>query len=310
MGYAFVFDSRGLCLLRRLHNSIQHLRSFCHRGFDAHHVVKLLGVVTRGQPTLVIMELMVNGDLKRYLRSHRPCENITNTPPNLDRILQMAIEIADGMAYLSTKKFVHRDLAARNCMVAEDLTVKVGDFGMTRDVYERDYYRKGSKGLLPVRWMAPESLKDGVFSSYSDVWSYGVVLWEMVTFASQPYQGLSNDQVRAVRLSPTGTYSAGSCIIPSLLSQGFAVRDRWRSDGASRKLSRDALRDDEADLEAQSHQATHLYGHRHYAVEARQIEKLPAGELLSQPGGNRGSKSKQVQLAPGWPVSTPTLLAL
>lgn len=158
-------------------------------------MVKLLGVVTRGQPTLVIMELMVNGDLKRYLRSHRPCENMSNAPPKLDRILQMAIEIADGMAYLSTKKFVHRDLAARNCMVAEDLTVKVGDFGMTRDIYERDYYRKGSKGLLPVRWMAPESLKDGVFSSYSDVWSYGVVLWEMVTFASQPYQGLSNEQV-------------------------------------------------------------------------------------------------------------------
>ncbi|XP_076640887.1 insulin-like receptor-like isoform X1 [Halictus rubicundus] len=166
------------------------------KGFDAHHVVKLLGVVTSGQPTLVIMELMANGDLKKYLRGHRPdgCDE-SNPPPKLERILQMAIEIADGMAYLATKKFVHRDLAARNCMVAEDLTVKVGDFGMTRDIYERDYYRKGSKGLLPVRWMAPESLKDGVFSSYSDVWSYGVVLWEMVTFASQPYQGLSNDQV-------------------------------------------------------------------------------------------------------------------
>lgn len=167
------------------------------RGFDAHHVVKLLGVVTNGQPTLVIMELMANGDLKKYLRSHRPdgCDD-SNPPPKLERILQMAIEIADGMAYLATKKFVHRDLAARNCMVAEDLTVKVGDFGMTRDIYERDYYRKGSKGMLPVRWMAPESLKDGLFSSFSDVWSYGVVLWEMVTFASQPYQGLSNDQVR------------------------------------------------------------------------------------------------------------------
>ncbi|XP_046628690.1 insulin-like receptor isoform X2 [Neodiprion virginianus] len=167
------------------------------KAFNTHHVVRLLGVVSVGQPTLVVMELMVNGDLKTYLRSHRPdvCENFSKQPPTLKRILQMAIEIADGMSYLSAKKFVHRDLAARNCMVAEDMTVKIGDFGMTRDIYETDYYRKGTKGLLPVRWMAPESLKDGVFTSYSDVWSYGVVLWEMVTLASQPYQGLSNDQV-------------------------------------------------------------------------------------------------------------------
>ncbi|XP_066590355.1 insulin-like receptor isoform X2 [Prorops nasuta] len=163
------------------------------KAFKTHHVVKLLGVVSKGHPTLVVMELMVNGDLKSYLRSQRP--DTTKTPPTLRRILQMAIEIADGMSYLSAKKFVHRDLAARNCMVAEDLTVKIGDFGMTRDIYETEYYRKGTKGLLPVRWMAPESLKDGVFTSFSDVWSFGVVLWEMVTLGSQPYLGLSNDQV-------------------------------------------------------------------------------------------------------------------
>ncbi|CAH0727470.1 unnamed protein product, partial [Brenthis ino] len=175
------------------------------KAFDTFHVVRLLGVVSRGQPTLVVMELMEHGDLKTYLRSHRPDADSSlpkkgqlqssPTPPTLQSILQMAIEIADGMAYLSAKKFVHRDLAARNCMVAGDLTVKVGDFGMTRDIYETDYYRKGTKGLLPVRWMSPESLKDGVFSSNSDVWSYGVVLWEMATLAMQPYQGLSNEQV-------------------------------------------------------------------------------------------------------------------
>lgn len=176
--------------------------------FDTYHVVHLLGVCSCGQPALVVMELMKKGDLKSYLRAHRPDEReavaalqqrigITSMaqPPPYSRIFQMAIEIADGMAYLSYKKFVHRDLAARNCMVAEDLTVKIGDFGMTRDIYETDYYRKGTKGLLPVRWMPPESLRDGVYSSSSDVFSFGIVLWEMATLASQPYQGLSNEQV-------------------------------------------------------------------------------------------------------------------
>uniref|UniRef100_A0A4W3GZ00 Tyrosine-protein kinase receptor n=1 Tax=Callorhinchus milii TaxID=7868 RepID=A0A4W3GZ00_CALMI len=167
------------------------------KAFTCHHVVRLLGVVSKGQPTLVVMELMTHGDLKSYLRSLRPDaeNNPGRPPPTLKEMVQMAAEIADGMAYLNAKKFVHRDLAARNCMVGEDYTVKIGDFGMTRDIYETDYYRKGGKGLLPVRWMAPESLKDGVFTTYSDVWSFGVVLWEISMLAEQPYQGLSNEQV-------------------------------------------------------------------------------------------------------------------
>lgn len=162
--------------------------------FSSNHVVKLLGVVSEGQPTLVIMELMERGDLKNFLRSRRPGEG-SLPAPTLQELFQMAGEIADGMAYLASRKYVHRDLAARNCMVNADFTVKIGDFGMTRDIYETDYYRKGGKGLLPVRWMAPESLKDGVFTSNSDVWSYGVVLWEMASLACQPYPGKSNEEV-------------------------------------------------------------------------------------------------------------------
>jgi serine/threonine protein kinase len=108
-------------------------------------VVKLIGVVSEGQPALVIMELMELGDLKSYLRHQRPDEEHPDRqPPLLSRIIQMAGEISDGMAYIHSRKYVHRDLAARNCMINAELTVKIGDFGMTRDVYETDYYRKGA----------------------------------------------------------------------------------------------------------------------------------------------------------------------
>lgn len=156
----------------------------------AHFIVKLLGVVSSSHPPLVLMELMEFGDLKNYLRSQREISPLSNAVK-----IKMALEIADAMAFMEAYKFVHRDLAARNCMVNSDLTVKVGDFGMARDIYETDYYRQSSKGFLPIRWMAPESLRDGEFASPSDVWSYGVLLWEILTMAEQPYQGLSNEQV-------------------------------------------------------------------------------------------------------------------
>ncbi|XP_043284804.1 insulin-like growth factor 1 receptor [Venturia canescens] len=161
------------------------------KNFSTFHIIKLLGVVSDGSPPYVIMELMDNGDLKTYLRRIRE----THLVPDVSRVIRMAGEIADGMAYLESKKFVHRDLAARNCMVSKDLVCKIGDFGMARDIYATDYYKIGKKGLLPIRWMAPENLSDGVFTSDSDVWSFGIVLYEILTLAEIPYQGFSNEEV-------------------------------------------------------------------------------------------------------------------
>lgn len=99
--------------------------------------------MSQGTPVLVCMELMEKGDLKNYLRNCRdPAKSRAEFPaPTEDQMRLMSCQIADGMAYLAAKKFVHRDLAARNCMVSHDRTVKIGDFGMTRDIYETDYYR-------------------------------------------------------------------------------------------------------------------------------------------------------------------------
>nr|CAD2170558.1 unnamed protein product [Meloidogyne enterolobii] len=182
--------------------------------FNTSFIVKLYGVVSDGQPVLVVMELMEKGNLRDFLRSHRPGaeENKENRPlPTANQYFNWAAQIADGMAYLESLKFCHRDLAARNCMVHANESVKIGDFGMARDIYYHEYYKPAGKRLMPVRWMAPESLKDGKFTLKSDVWSYGIVLYEMLTLGQQPYAGLGNDQVfnytgvqRHVLNKPTG----------------------------------------------------------------------------------------------------------
>merc|ERR1712135_230287 len=111
-------------------------------------------------------------------------------------LLRISYQIACGMKYLTTQHFTHRDLAARNCLVGENLLVKISDFGLTRDIYSNEYYKvTGTERLLPVRWMAPESITHGKFTNETDVWSYGVVLWEIFTFGKVPYYLRTNKEV-------------------------------------------------------------------------------------------------------------------
>uniref|UniRef100_A0A3B4CE23 Tyrosine-protein kinase receptor n=1 Tax=Pygocentrus nattereri TaxID=42514 RepID=A0A3B4CE23_PYGNA len=248
--------------------------------FNCHHVVRLLGVVSQGQPTLVIMELMTRGDLKSYLRTLRSKENTSSLPlPPLKKMIQMAGEIADGMSYLNANKFVHRDLAARNCMVAEDFTVKIGDFGMTRDIYETDYYRKGGKGLLPVRWMSPESLKDGVFTTMSDVWSFGVVLWEIATLAEQPYQGMSNEQVLRFVMDGGLLDKPDNC--PDMLFE--LMRMCWQYNPKMRPSFLEIISSIKDDLEPPFREVSFFYSEENKPPDTEELDMEKVGTMENVP---------------------------
>lgn len=151
----------------------------------------------------MLFEYMTQGDLHEFLICNSPNEGKVL---NQLQFLHISVQICDGMEYLGSHHYVHRDLAARNCLVGNDLTVKISDFGLSRDIYSSDYYRVQSKSLLPVRWMPSESILYGKFTTESDVWSFGVVLWEIYSYGLQPYYGYSNQEVismvRARQLLP------------------------------------------------------------------------------------------------------------
>ncbi|XP_050298683.1 tyrosine kinase receptor Cad96Ca [Anthonomus grandis grandis] len=169
------------------------------------NVVKLLGCCTEKAPIFLIMEYITNGKLQSYLRNSR-AERYYNNMHGKSKTLtsrdltSFCHQVAKGMEFLSANGIIHRDLAARNILITEDHNCKVADFGFARDVISSHVYERKSEGRLPIRWMAPESLYDNIFSVKSDVWSFGVLIWEIVTLGSTPYPGLSAAEVmRKVR---------------------------------------------------------------------------------------------------------------
>ncbi|KAM6979602.1 tyrosine-protein kinase Fes/Fps [Aplochiton taeniatus] len=178
--------------------------------YDHPNIVKLRGVCTQKQPIYIIMELVQGGDFLSFLRT----EGKSLRPSMLTK---MAENVASGMEYLESKKCIHRDLAARNCLVGEQSTVKISDFGMSR-VHEDGVY-SAAAGLrqIPVKWTAPEALHYGCYTTDSDVWSFGVLLWETFSHGVIPYPTMTSQEAKdavekgyrmpAPNSCPVGVYS-------------------------------------------------------------------------------------------------------
>uniref|UniRef100_A0A6Q2Z2Y9 Tyrosine-protein kinase receptor TYRO3 n=1 Tax=Esox lucius TaxID=8010 RepID=A0A6Q2Z2Y9_ESOLU len=168
---------------------------------DFHHpnVIPLIGVSLHRRPQqrlpipMVVLPFMKHGDLHTFLLMSRLGDDPFTV--SLQMLIQFMLDIARGMEYLSNKSIIHRDLAARNCMLSENLTVCVADFGLSKKIYSGDYYRQGSVSKLPVKWIALESLADNVYTTQSDVWAFGVTMWEIMARGQTPYPGVENSEI-------------------------------------------------------------------------------------------------------------------
>ncbi len=161
-------------------------------------LIRMLAMVTVDFPVLLCMEYMEGGDLKTFLRACRPTLEHPRMVVTGDDFVRMAGQVAGALAFLEERRIVHRDVAARNVLVNKDASiVKLGDMGMARNVYKKEQYLQTSSTRMPLAWMAPESLLDSVFAYKTDVWSFGVLMWEITSYARTPFGALGAQEIVA-----------------------------------------------------------------------------------------------------------------
>ncbi|CAI2737487.1 unnamed protein product [Dicrocoelium dendriticum] len=154
------------------------------------NVIKLIGVITQSEPMAIVTEFMKYGSLDKYL-------NKAGKVIKCKQLLQMILDICEGMKYVSGLGYVHRDLAARNILVSETIVCKISDFGLARSLEDgfTDDINAFKEGKVPIRWTAPEAVLYRRFSPASDVWSFGIVIWEVFTYGQRPYCDWTNQTV-------------------------------------------------------------------------------------------------------------------
>ncbi|XP_040602001.1 leukocyte tyrosine kinase receptor isoform X2 [Mesocricetus auratus] len=205
--------------------------------FSHQNIVRCVGLSFQAAPRLILLELMSGGDMKSFLRHSRPHPS-QPSPLAMQDLLKLAQDIAQGCHYLEENHFIHRDIAARNCLLSctgPSRVAKIGDFGMARDIYRASYYRKGGRALLPVKWMPPEALLEGIFTSKTDSWSFGVLLWEIFSLGYMPYPGHTNQEVLDFIVKGNRMDPPRNCPVPvyRIMTQCWQHQPELRPDFAS-----------------------------------------------------------------------------